>query len=48
MPSFYSTAFIVMLMMRHETQACGVTLRETSRQQKCVAGMKRNVAHAVL
>ena len=47
--SFYSIAFIVNLMMRHETRAwCGMTLRGTSRQQKRVPEMKRSIAHAVL
>ena len=35
MLSFYSIAFTVNPIMRHETQAwCGVTSREASRQQK--------------
>ena len=49
MPSFYSVAFIVNPMIRHETRACcGVTLRGMSRQQKRVHEMKRSIAHAVL
>ena len=49
MSSFYSIAFIVNLKMRHKTRAwCGVTLIETSRQQKRVPEMKRSIAHALL
>ena len=49
MPYFYSIAFILNPMMRHEAQAWyGVTLRGTSRQQKCVPKMKWSIAHAVV
>ena len=40
--------FIVNPIIRHETKACGVTLRGTSRQQKHVPETKRSIAHAVL
>ena len=44
--AFYSTAFIVKPMMRHETQAwCGMTLRGTGRQQM---KQERSTANAVL
>ena len=46
---FNSIAFIVNLMMRHDTQAwCCRNLRGTSRHQKLVPEMKRSIAHAVL
>ena len=48
MRPFYSIAFIVNPMMRHETRACGVSLRGMSRQQKRVPETKRSIAHAVL
>ena len=35
-------------MMRHETQACAVTLRGMARQQERVPEMKRSIADAVL
>ena len=34
--------------MRHETWACGATLRETIRHQEHVPEMKKSIAHAVL
>ena len=41
MSTFYSIAFIVNLMMRHETQAwCDMTLIGTGKQQKLVAEIK--------
>ena len=49
MLSFYSIGFIINPVMRHKTQArYGVTLRGTSRKQKCVLETKRRIAHAVL
>ena len=45
MPSFYSIAFIVNPMMRHEIQSCcGMTLKGTTRQQKRVPETKRSIA----